>query len=144
MEQRDLLSNDLLISDTSQSNLFTAAKWAKFLAIVGFIFCGLTFIGGIYLASGNSTLSTYAYNKDAAKYAGIMYIVCGIIMVFPCLFLNKFSGKIQEAFKTSSQDSLDNAFTNLKALFKFYGIVTIVFLVIFALAFLGGLGMMMR
>ena len=143
MEQHDLLSNDLLISGISQSNLITAARWGKLLSIVGFIFSGLTLLGGIYLASGKSSLSTYAYNPDAAKYAGIVYIICGVIMIFPCRFVNKFSNKIQEAFRSTSQESLDIAFANLKALFKFYGICTIVMLVIFALAFLGGLGTMM-
>lgn len=144
MEQRDLLSNDLFINDASQQNLVTAAKWGKFLAIVGFIFCALTIISGVYIASGNSSLSTYTYNRDAATYAGILYIVCGVVTIFPCVFLNKFSSKVQESFKASSQESLDNAFSNLKAMFKFYGIVTIVFLVFFALAFIGGLGLMMR
>ncbi len=143
MEQHDLLSNDLLINEISQSNLNTAAKWGKFLAIVGFIFTGFTLIGGIYLASGKSSLSIYAYNPDAARYTGIVYIICGVIMIFPCLFLSKFSNKIQEAFRSTSQETLDVAFSNLKAMFKFYGICTIVMLVIFALAFLGGLGTMM-
>lgn len=140
MEQRDLLSNDLLINDNTQANLIASAKWGKFLSIVGFIGCGLMLIGGIYMMTVMSQLSAYGYANDAAKYAGVVYIIFAIIMVFPCLYLNKFSTKAQEAVRSSSQENLDTAFINLKSMFKFYGIVTIVFLVLFALAFLAGLG----
>lgn len=142
MEQRDLLSNDLSINETSQVHLLAASKWGKFLSIVGFVFCGLMLIAGIYMTVvGVSASGVYAaYAGEAAKIAGITYILTSIILVFPCLYLNKFSNKVQEAIRSSSQENLDTAFINLKAMFKFYGIVTIVFLVILALAFMGGLG----
>lgn len=144
MEQRDLLSNDLVISSTSQGNLSGAAKWGKFLAIVGFIFCGLMLIGGIYLQSVLSTYTTYGYGSGFPKFVGITYAVMAIILFFPCLYLSKFSNKIQEAVRSSNQESLDSAFSNLKSMFKFYGIFTIIILVFCALAFLGTIGTMMR
>ena len=140
MEQRDLLSNDLLINENTQVNLSAAAKWGKFLSIVGFIACALMLIGGVYIASGMSALSTYSYGNDAARVAGITYIITAIILLVPCFYLNKFSNKTQEAIKSTNQESLDTAIINLKSMFKFYGIVTIVFLAIFALAFLAGIG----
>lgn len=140
MEQRDLLSNDLLINDNTQANIIASARWGKFLSIVGFVACALMLVGGIYMMTVMSQLSAYGYVSEATKYAGVAYIICAIIMVFPCLYLNKFSTKAQEAIRSTSQDSLDMAFINLKSMFKFYGIVTIVFLVLFALAFLAGMG----
>lgn len=141
MEQRDLLSNDLSINETSQIHLTASAKWGKFLSIVGFVFCGLMIIAGIYMMAVVSSSGVYAsYAGEAAKIAGITYIISAIILIFPCLYLNKFSNKVQEAIRSTSQESLDAAFINLKAMFKFYGIVTIIFLVLFALAFIAGLG----
>ena len=142
MEQHDLLSNDLLISSTSQINLATAAKWGKFLAIVGFVFCGLMVIGGIFATAVLSSSSTYLYDNGFLKYMGLIYIVFALILFVPCLYLLKFSNKTQEALRTANQESLDTGFANLKSLFKFYGIFTIVILVIYALAFLGGMGTM--
>ena len=140
MEQRDLLSNDLLVNDATQVSLISSAKWGKFLAIVGFVGCVLMFLAGIYMTMIMPTLGTYVYASDAARIAGITYIITSIILFFPCLYLNKFSNKIREAIRSTSQESLDTAFLNLKSMFKFYGIVTIIFLLIFALAFLAGLG----
>jgi hypothetical protein len=139
MEQHDLLSNDLLINSTSQINLATAAKWGKFLAIVGFVFCGFMVIGGI-AATALLSSSSQMYDTGFLKYMGLIYVVLAAILFVPCLYLLKFSNKTQEAVRASSQESLDTAFANLKSLFKFYGIFTIVILVIYALAFLGGMG----
>jgi hypothetical protein len=144
MEQHDLLNNDLLITSTSQSYLLTAAKWCKFLAIAGFIFCGLMVIGGIAASALMSTLSTYSI-IPFMKYLGFLYIIFAIILFFPCLYLLKFSNKTQNALTAASHENLETAFANLKSFFKFYGVFTIVILVLYALIFLAGIsGMFMR
>ncbi|HUS02152.1 MAG TPA: DUF5362 family protein [Chitinophagaceae bacterium] len=140
MEQHDLLSNDLLISEISQSNLNTAAKWGKFLAIVGFVFCGLMLLGGLWAQVFLSKSRTYAYESEGLKYMWIGYAILAIICFFPCLYLFKFSNRTQAAIRTSSQENLDAAFMNLKSMFKFYGIFTIIILVIYALAFVFVMG----
>lgn len=139
MEQHDLLTNDLSINSASHSYLTVAAKWGKFLAIVGFVFCGFMIIGGIAATAFMSSLGAYS-SIPFMQYIGIIYVVLAAIMFFPCLYLLKFSNKIQNALATSNQENLDMGFANLKALFKFYGIFTIVILAIYALAFLIGIG----
>jgi len=144
MEQRDLLSNDLVISSISQSNLLSSAKWAKFLAIVGFIFIAIMVLGGLFaqtLMSYSGSASS-AYSGDLIKYMGIVYVVFAVILFFPCLYLFKFSNKMQEAVRTFSQESVDNAFIKLKSMFKFYGIFTIIILIVYALALIAGMGSM--
>lgn len=138
-EQKDLLSNELIINETSQSNLNTAAKWGKFLSIVGFILCGIMVVGGIFAQALLSSARTFQYDTDAVKYIGIVYAICAVILFFPCLYLFQFTNKMQMAIRTSNQGSLDAAFINLKSMFKFYGIFTIVILVIYAIAFVVGI-----
>lgn len=140
MEQHDLLSNDLLINTISQDNLNSAAKWGKFLAITGFVFIGLMLIGGLVMQTLMPSFGSYGYGNPFFKYIGTVYMILAIILFFPCLYLLKFSNKMQEAIRISNQESLDNAFINLKAMFKFYGIVTIVILCFYALIFLFGIG----
>ncbi|MEJ7673426.1 MAG: DUF5362 family protein [Chitinophagaceae bacterium] len=86
-----------------------------------------------------SSSASSAYSGDFIKYMGIVYVVFAVILFFPCLYLFKFSNKMQEAVRTSSQESVDNAFINLKSMFKFYGIFTIIILVVYALAFIAGM-----
>lgn len=137
MEQHDLLSNDLYISSLAQEHLTASAKWARFLAIVGFIGCVLMFFGGIYMQVYLSGLSAYA--GETVRYVGITYVILSIILFFPCLYLNKFSARIQEAIRSSSQENADAAFSSLKSVFKFYGIFAMIMLIFLALAFLGGM-----
>ncbi len=144
MEQGDLLSNELLISETSQSNLNTAAKWGKFLAIVGFILIAIMLIAGIWAQIFLSYSRSSLYDSEFIKYIGIVYAVVAIILFFPCLYLFKFSNKMQDAIRVPNQESLDTAFINLKSMFKFYGIFTIVILVMYAIAFIVGIGGTMR
>jgi hypothetical protein len=140
MEQHDLLTNDLLINNTSQAHLVAAAKWGKFLAITGFIGCVLMVGGGIYF----QTLGSGSIYRESQKYVGYTYLAMGIILFFPCLYLNKFSIKILEAIRSSSQESADTAFSNLRSVFKFYGIFTIIMLIFIALAMLGTILAVMR
>jgi len=141
MEQHDLLSNDLLIGNTSQAHLVAAAKWGKFLAITGFIGCVFMVGGGIYYQTMASSGNILAATQ---RYIGYTYLVMGIILFFPCLYLNKFSVRILEAIRSSSQESADTAFSNLRSMFKFYGIFTIIMLIFFALALLGTMLTFMR
>ena len=48
---------ELQIDAQSNNHLSQAAKWAKFLAIIGFVFCGLLIIWGIYMEIVLNSLS---------------------------------------------------------------------------------------
>lgn len=45
----ELESDKLKISNSIKENLITTAKWARFLAIVGFIFVGILGIASLFL-----------------------------------------------------------------------------------------------
>ena len=64
------------------------------------------------------------------------YIVIALIYFFPCLFLFRFATKMKVALASNDQETLNTSFQNLKATFRYMGIVTIVMLVFFLLAFL--------
>src|SRR5580704_19367733 len=92
---------DLQIDQPSINYLNETARWAKFLSILGFIFCGLILIGGVFYGSVFSSL-TGSMNSDATALSGVfisaLYIVGSIIfalvMFFPALFLFNFSTKM--------------------------------------------------
>ncbi|MBA2250134.1 MAG: hypothetical protein H0W12_08065 [Chitinophagaceae bacterium] len=133
---QDLLNNDLQVTPATENYLVAAAKWGKFLAIVGFIFCGLMVVMSFLIGSVLSNYSSYATYNINPIYLTVLYIVLAIILFFPCFFLYKFSVKMQQAIKSKNQENLDMAFSNLKSLFKFYGIVTIITLSLYLLIFI--------
>lgn len=150
MENLDLLNNDLQISPSSQNFLHEAAKWGKFLSIIGFIFCGILIIAAFFIPAIYLRLA--AFNGLSSEMAGmlttvitVVYLVLAVILFFPCYYLNKFSVKMRLALNAVSQENFEDSLKNLKSLFKFYGIFTIIILSIYVLIFiLATLGVAMR
>lgn len=142
----------LNVDPVIKSHLFETARWGKFLAIVGFVVCGLIVVGGIFMVTAFSTFERRysGYNSSASLGAvfgpslAIIYVLISILYFFPCLFLLRFSNKMKTALATDNQAELTLSFQNLKALFRYVGILTIIVLSLYALAIVfGGLGALM-
>ena len=129
----------LQIEPLSKSYLWEAARWGKFLSIVGFVMCALIVLIGIFFGSFFSffTRNTDAYGAMNTTGLGaamaFIYILIAIVYFFPCLFLFRFATKMKTAINGNSQEELNVSFQNLKSMFKYVGILTIIGLALFAL-----------
>ena len=132
----------------SKAHLGEAARWAKFLAIVGFIVCGLVVLLGIFAGSILSSMSGQFSSElggmgkmgnmgsSFGAMMAVMYIAIAILYFFPCLFLFRFANFMKAALATDDQENLNKSFQNLKIMFRYVGILTIVVLTIYLIAFL--------
>ncbi len=145
MEQdQDTSSSGLGIDQTSQTHLVEAARWARFLAIVGFIVCGLIILMGIFAASIFSSMMEKFRGEEFSnipmsglgQMMSVIYIVAAVIYFIPCLFLFRFANYMKTAFITGEQETLNKSFQNLKVMFRFVGILTIIILCLYALGIL--------
>lgn len=138
MEQENAqLHFDLQIDPISQEHLSSAAKWAKFLSIVGFVMIGIFVLIGIFAGSMMAIFGRSIEGAGSALGSGfftIIYLLIAAIYFFPCLYLYRFATRMQAAISSMDQNQLNDAFANLKSCFKFMGILTIVMLAIYALA----------
>jgi hypothetical protein len=114
-----------------------AARWARFLAIAGFIFCGLFVIVAIAFMT---VLSSLFNSMGASGVAGIgggligaFYIGIAILNFFPCLYLYKFAARMQLALTSNDQEKLNSSFLNMRAFYRFVGVLMIIALVIWLL-----------
>jgi len=153
MENEQSQSDNLFslqIDNPIKSYLGETAKWGRFLAIVGFVICGIVVIAGLAFAATYSTLtSTYdqpgRYGGQTNPFAmagpmmAIFYILFALLYFFPCLYLLRFSNRMKKALLSDDQDTLSESFRNLKALFRFVGILTMIIISIYALIFLIGI-----
>ena len=127
------------LTSESISYLFKAAKWGKFLAILGFIVTGLLILGGITMSfvlnkvSGTDELVPLNM-PFSPVFLSIIYIIFAGIYVIPVIFLNAFSNNVIKAVNLSSTEKMTTALRNLKRLFVFIGISTIVLLALYTLA----------
>lgn len=135
------------IDQTSKMHLSEAARWARFLAIVGFVVCGLVVLLGIFAGSIlSSMMERYGGNEfresGTRGFTGVIsfiYICMAVLYFIPCLFLFRFANHMKAALVTDQQETLNNSFQNLKAMFRFVGILTIIILSIYALVLLVGI-----
>ena len=138
------------IDSISKSHLSEAAKWARFLAICGFVFLGLMVIYGVVvsfviadMASTMSQFDTTANENSLKNLMGIgmiiFYIVFAVIAFFPYYFLLRFANKMKAALISNDQEALNGSFQNLKILYRYMGILMIISLV---LIFFGILSML--
>ena len=140
----------LNIDPAGKSHLAEAARWARFLSIVGFVVIGLIVLVGIFAGSIMSSMSKSFGDNDlgpGARMSGgimgsfllIIYICVAALYFFPCLFLYRFATKMKTALAADDQETLNTSFQNLKKLFRFVGIMTIIVLAFYAIILVFGL-----
>jgi hypothetical protein len=145
MEQPDNMF-DLQIDQQSLNYLNESARWGKFLSILGFISIGFMIIFGIFFGAAMTRMMS-EMNSEAMAFGksglGFIYILCGLILFFPTLYLYNFSSKMRRAIRDKDQQVLAESLKNLKSLFKFYGVFTIILLSFYTLVIFAALiGMM--
>ena len=129
------------IDNISKSHLSEAAKWARFLAICGFIFLGLMIIYGVAMSFVMVNMANTMSQVDSSPSENslqsmmrigmvIFYIVFAVIAFFPYYFLLRFANKMKAALISNDQDALNGSFQNLKILYRYMGILMIISLVL--------------
>jgi len=117
-----------------------AAKWAKFLAIVGFAVCAVLlllviFFSSLFTSSLSEISSEAGNSSNLQNIILIIYVVViAILYFFPLFYLYNFSTKMQTAISHNDQISLNASFRNLKSCLKYMGVLTIVVLCVYVLA----------
>jgi len=132
------------IDSNSRDHLTEASRWARFLAIVGFVICGLIVVFGILAGSiFKNMLSQMSDNglqgmdmTGVTSVMSVFYVLIAVIYFFPCLFLFRFANLMKAALISGDQETINKSFQNLKIMFRFMGILTIIFLCFYALGLL--------
>ena len=98
----ELDSDKLRINNSIKENLITAAKWARFLAVMAFVFTGIMGIASlvILIAALSSGVSYYIG-------MGLGYMILTIIFIFPGLYLIRFAGSTEKGLKSNKQGEFD-------------------------------------
>ena len=137
MENMESTQNDEVLMSVNheiKDYLLETSKWGKLLAIVGYIVIGLLILLGFGVIIGFSVFGKMARTGFPMGIFGILYFLLAVLYYFPVNYLNKFSDQMKQGLHSNDQQSVTSGFGNLKSLFKFMGIFTIVILSMYALA----------
>jgi hypothetical protein len=141
---------ELQLDQQASAYLGDTARWAKFLAIVGFIFCALIVIVAIFAGSIFSAMfgrmggqmgtnSLDGVGAAGGAFIAVLYILIALLYFFPLLYLYNFATKMRAALRSNDQVQLTASLRNLKACFRFIGVLTIISLGFMALGLLFGI-----
>jgi hypothetical protein len=137
----------LSIDPVTKAHLSEAARWARFLAIVGMIGLALMIVFGIFgsammFSAAGSLDGNYGASGMAAYGSGFFatyIIIVAVLYFFPLLFTLRFANKMRTALSANDQQALNSAFQNLKICYRYIGILTIIGLVFLAIAVVFGI-----
>jgi hypothetical protein len=116
--------------------LLKAAKWGKFLAILGFIVSALMIMGGIMMSFVLNKVSDEMVPLNMSispLFLSIFYIAFAGIYLIPVIFLNSFANNAMKAINLSSTENMTASLKNLKNLFVFVGVSTVVLLTLYTI-----------
>lgn len=116
--------------------LTESSKWGKFLAIVGFVGVGILILVAIFAGFIFSQTESRTGAFFPPAIFGFIYIIIAAIYFFPVNYLYKFSVQIKQGLNTNDITTITTGFRNLKSLFKFLGIFTLVILLIYGISLL--------
>ena len=121
---------NLRITENIQNNLLTATKWLKFMTILGTVGVALLFIIGIVL------LFIPTYDGVPGAVYGAIYILLTLLYFYPIKKSFDLIKNTRDAMGNASQMGLEQAAANVKSILKYFGILSIVCLSIYALIFI--------
>ena len=132
------------LGDEAQSFLKESAKWAKILAIFGFIFTGLLIILGIIMMVSIGTLGSLspefgALNAYFGFGAGLAYILMSLMYLYPVWKLYEFANFAKQAVESKDAQLLTQAMSAQKSMYKYWGVLASVLIGMYALLFVIGL-----
>ena len=140
------------LSSEDKNYLHSAARWARFLGIVGFVGTAFMLIATLLimvlgLGSVFSALTADSpYGGIAKGMASFMTIfLLGIVVLyfFMSLYMYNFGTKTKLAVEQDDSTTMTEGLKNLKSLFKLWGIVAAVFIGLYALQIVVAIGMAM-
>ena len=134
----ELIENKgITLSDDALRQIGQTAKWAQFLAIIGFVFTALIVVAGLFMGSFMSVFREMSGNTQMPHMPfmalSVVYVIMGGVYFIPSWFLYKFSTETRKALLGNNEEILTQALANLRRTFKFLGIMTIVVIGLYVL-----------
>lgn len=134
-EESNVEQEEKTLQITSEIEIYLdgAGKWSKFLAILGFVFMGFMVVMGIIISIALWLIPLPGAGAFPFPpfIIGFIYLVMAAVYFLPILYLYRFSSGIKQALILKNQNQFTKAFFNLKAFYRFIGILMIIFLALY-------------
>ncbi len=130
----------LQVSESARLDLLSAAKWAKFLCIVGCIGVGFLLLVAVLLMFLGSFAAKYMGDMPFGAAIGFVYLILAALYIYPLIKGFQFANGAKAACLTNDSAELARSFSGLRSVMVFMGVLTIIVLVIYAFMLILGIG----
>ncbi|HMI06586.1 MAG TPA: DUF5362 family protein [Flavobacterium sp.] len=142
MEENVSFGSEMRLNSEALNFIRESAKWCYFLAIIGFVMIAFMLLAAVFMGSIMSMGNALGGQSNAMLgpmqgMLSVIYVVIAVIYFFPIYYLFKYASDMKAALGDQNEDLLTNAFGYLKSHHKFLGIMAIVVLSFYVLAFIG-------
>jgi hypothetical protein len=134
-------TNELTLNTEALSYLNGIRKWAKFFAILGFVGIGLMVIFALTIGTIFEAINDSMYNQSMpmpTMILSIIYLFFAGLYFYPAYSLFKFSTEMDATLKSNDSHCATVAFKYLNNHFQFIGVMTIIIMSLYVLAFIFG------
>lgn len=119
------------------------ARWTRYLSILGFVMLSLSAIAVLSMGTLITGMNWYAAGMNDTMYVpgvfswpyALSALIILIIYFIPLYYLYKFSANLKAALAQKDSFKLEMSFSFLLKHYKFIGIMTILILICYLLAF---------
>ena len=138
LNQNESATNAMTVTESMKSDLLCAAKWAKFLCIVGCVGVAIMLIASLGMIVIGGLLTKVFPNMPFGPALGFLYLIIAALYIYPLMKGFQFANATKAACLYNDQYQLARGVTGLKDVIKFTGILTIVVLSIYAIILIFG------
>lgn len=141
-------TQNLIVTDVVKDYLLETAKWAKFIAIIGFVMVGLMLVMALFMGSIMASLAAFSPEAGMMPAIGggfftVIYILIAAVYFIPIKYLFDFSRKVKSAIEIKDQNLFTEAMMKLKSHYKFIGVLMLIivslYVIMFVMILVGGL-----
>lgn len=138
-------SPNLNLTPAALKYLKTAARWAKFLALMGFVFVGLMILAGLFIGViYNITESDMMMDQEMSipsLLLSFLYISLAVILLIPNLFMNSFANKMVKSIEKRDEILVSKSFRSLKNWFLYFFLSVVVLIILYIVGLIFGLSL---
>lgn len=125
----------LVVDARVENALSKSSKWAKFLGVCIIVFIAIYGLTMSIAMINGGLLNTGTRGYIPFVFSSLFILLFLVIYLMIFVYLNRFSNRIKSAFSSGKQNEFVEGLLNLNYFFKLVGIVTIIGLAIFVIAF---------
>lgn len=123
------------VSDAAVAMLQQTRPWVTFLGVMCFVGSAFMLLGGILVMAAGALAPTGS--AIPSTLLGAVYIPMAFLYIYPGLKLRAYGGAINRLVANRTSADLEAALAQQKSFWKFAGIVTLVIIALYGVAFIG-------